>query len=39
MSTGSHQGPQQLWKYELRERLGRGGMADVWKAFDPQLER
>ena len=39
MSTGSHQGPQYLGKYELRERLGRGGMAEVWKAFDPQLER
>src|SRR5689334_10387015 len=26
-------------KYELRERLGRGGMAEVWKAFDPQLKR
>lgn len=30
---------QRLGKYELRERLGRGGMAEVWKAFDPQLER
>ncbi len=26
-------------KYELRERLGHGGMAEVWKAFDPQLKR
>ncbi|HYX48523.1 MAG TPA: serine/threonine-protein kinase, partial [Ktedonobacteraceae bacterium] len=26
-------------KYELRERLGQGGMAEVWKAFDPQLKR
>src|SRR5436853_3645544 len=24
---------------ELQERLGRGGMAEVWKAFDPQLQR
>ena len=31
--------PQQLGKYELRERLGRGGMAEVWKAFDTQLHR
>ena len=26
-------------KYELREQLGQGGMAEVWKAFDPRLER
>jgi len=26
-------------KYELRESLGQGRMADVWKAFDPQLKR
>src|SRR5579859_3459776 len=32
-------GPQQLGKYELREQLGRGGMAEVWKAWDNQLER
>ena len=31
--------PQQLDKYELHERLGRGGMAEVWKAFDRQLQR
>ena len=31
--------PQSLGKYELRERLGRGGMAEVWKAYDPQLKR
>jgi serine/threonine protein kinase len=30
---------RRLGKYELRERLGRGGMAEVWKAFDPQLKR
>ncbi len=35
----SQQGPQRLGKYELRERLGRGGMAEVWKAFDTQLQR
>jgi len=29
----------QLGKYELRERLGQGGMAEVWKAFDPRLQR
>ncbi len=26
-------------KYELQQRLGQGGMAEVWKAFDPQLKR
>jgi serine/threonine protein kinase len=39
MSTSSHSGPQRLGKYELCERLGRGGMAEVWKAFDTQLQR
>lgn len=28
-----------LGKYELQERLGQGGMAEVWKALDPQLMR
>jgi serine/threonine-protein kinase len=31
--------PQRLGKYGLSERLGYGGMAEVWKAFDPQLQR
>ena len=39
MSNGASSNPQRLGKYELRERLGRGGMAEVWKAFDSQLER
>ncbi|GAC1402031.1 MAG: hypothetical protein NVS4B12_13770 [Ktedonobacteraceae bacterium] len=26
-------------KYELQEQLGHGGMAEVWKAFDVQLQR
>ncbi len=32
-------GPKRLGKYELQELLGHGGMAEVWKGFDPQLKR
>ena len=35
MSTSS----RRLGQYELQERLGYGGMAEVWKAFDVQLHR
>jgi len=31
--------PQRLDKYELAERLGQGGAAEVWKALDTQLQR
>jgi eukaryotic-like serine/threonine-protein kinase len=31
--------PRRLGKYELRERLGQGGMAEVWKGLDTQLQR
>ncbi len=30
---------RRLDRYELQERLGRGGMAEVWRAFDTQLQR
>src|SRR5207244_2003224 len=32
-------GPRRLGKYELQQRLGRGGMAEVWKALDTHLHR
>src|SRR5881227_751615 len=35
MSTYS----RRLGKYELQERLGQGGVAEVWKALDTQLQR
>lgn len=31
--------PRRLGKYELQQRLGQGSMAEVWKAFDTQLQR
>src|SRR5437763_6576532 len=30
---------RRLGKYALQQRLGRGGMAEVWKALDTQLQR
>src|SRR5438094_771748 len=30
---------QTLGKYQVLERLGRSGMADVYKAYQPQLDR
>lgn len=31
--------PNPYGKYDLQQRLGQGGMAEVWKAFDTQLQR
>src|SRR2546421_3445264 len=30
---------RRLGKYELQQRLGHGGMAEVWMALDTQLQR
>ncbi len=30
---------RRLGKYDLQQRLGHGGMAEVWKALDTQLQR
>lgn len=30
---------RKLGQYELRERLGRGGMAEVYKAYQPSMDR
>lgn len=32
-------GQRSIGKYELLDLLGRGGMAEVWKGFDPNLQR
>ena len=30
---------QRIGRYELRERIGEGAMAEVWRAYDPGIDR
>lgn len=34
-----HAETPRMGRFEVGERLGRGGMGEVWAAYDPQLER
>jgi serine/threonine-protein kinase len=36
--AGGHE-PQQVGRYQVSERIGRGGMASVFRAYDPGIDR
>jgi serine/threonine-protein kinase len=38
-ATNTSSAPEQVGRYQVSERIGRGGMASVYKAFDPSIDR
>lgn len=38
-TRASAQEPQQVGRYKVLDRIGRGGMASVFRAYDPEIDR